>query len=140
MFSAATTALVALLAAATLVQARPTECGPSDFGLWEPTPNQTITQYNNLSCTDFKVFYCSGQYYKTRSISIDVLLSSGDVTNGGQILVKDAEPNNGAAGYYGYSLNATICPSSGNYLTGPYVLSIFESETGVFIRTLLPSL
>lgn len=143
MFSIIAAAMAALLVAAPIraaplehssLQPRAIECGYDNFGLHEPANNSVITQHNDGNCTTFEVLYCSAQYFKTRSLSVDVLLSgSGPETFSNQILVKDATPNNPDSGYYGYLLNATICPFNGDYLTGNYVVTIFEAATGEFM-------
>lgn len=82
-----------------------------------------------------EIIYCSGAYFKTSSIEASALLSFPDsIALGGQVLVKDAKPDDldAAAGFSSYRFNASIYPSDGDYYTGEMAISIFETTTGEF--------
>ena len=86
--------------------------------------------------TNVSILYCSGQYFKTSSIDLSVWLSSADNgVTGGELLAKDVKPDNrdAAPGFYSYGLNVTILPVDGMYMTGPYVISVYETMTGEWI-------
>jgi len=48
------------------------------------------------------------------------------------LLAKDIPPDNedAAAGFYSYRYNVTLCPEDGEYRTGPFVVSVYETATG----------
>ena len=110
-----------------------TVCGPGKVGIAEPANNAKIVQIKdgNFSPTNVTIVYCSGQYFKTRTIDASALLTSPGATSG-ELLVKDVKPDNqdAPAGYYSYRFNATIYPEDGNYLTGKRTLTIYETTTG----------
>jgi len=137
-------AAAATLFAAAITNAIPVEpatiedratpaCAPGRQALLLPKAGSTIDQYNdgNYDCTMFEVLYCSGQYFKTRSINVDLLLSFPGQTSG-QLLEIGQTPTSGTApaGYYGYRFNATICPEDGDYITGQRTLTIYETASG----------
>jgi len=101
-------------------------------GLYSPTEGAVLAQnVTDYGCNNVTVLYCSGQYYKTRSIDTSVWLSSPGGTSG-QLLAQDVTPDDAdaAAGYSSYRYNVTICPLDGDYKTGSYVFSVYETETG----------
>ena len=107
-------------------------CSGKAAGLYSPTEGAVLTQYiTDYACNNFTVLYCSGQYFKTSSIDTSVWLSSAGNDNG-MLLAKDVAPDNqdAQAGFYSYRYNVTICPISGEYMTGPYVFSVYETQTG----------
>ncbi|KAF2723495.1 hypothetical protein K431DRAFT_301746 [Polychaeton citri CBS 116435] len=113
-------------------------CTYGNFGLKKPEVGTVITQIDdgNYDGTTFEVLYCSSQYFKTRSISATIGLGWPDsYTSGGQILgTPGLSPTDDAAdaGYYGYRVNVTVYPLSGNYLQGEQTLSVFEVASGYY--------
>jgi len=145
--AAMVTAMAAALATATPLQSasiiesrQAATCGSRLQALLLPVAGSTIDQINDgtYGCTTFEVLYCSGQYFKTRSINVDLLLSNPGESSG-QILALGQTPTPGAAraGYFGYHFNATICPADGDYITGERVLSIYETTSGIVQSHLL---
>ena len=113
-------------------------CSYGTYGIICPSANKTITQIDDgsESATYFEVIYCSGQYFETSSLNVDVWLSSpGEVSSSGIILIEDATPDNQDAepGYYSYRLNVSITPEDGDYATGARVLSVYERESGMLL-------
>ena len=110
-------------------------------GIIQPVDGATITQVNdgNYDSTTVEIVYCSGQYFKTRSIDASVFLTFPDSPNSGELLAKDIEPDNkdASAGFYSYRFNVTIAPSDGSYPTGVRSLSVYETTTGEFALLLL---
>ena len=98
-----------------------TVCGYGIEGIKKPLNNATITYPENSDGDpfNFEVIYCSGQYFKTSSLSASLLLSNpanGDNSlNSGMILVNNASPDNqdAPAGFYSYRLNVTMYPIDG---------------------------
>lgn len=135
-------ALLATIASATptvgkihSIRDSDTPCGSEPVpGFLKPTNGTTITytaeEQENYDGATFEIIYCSGQYYKTSSLNVKVLLGP---TSGGEVL-GSADPTVGAAddGFYGYIFNVTVYPEDGDYLTGPQQLSIFEYESGYY--------
>ncbi|KAK5115802.1 hypothetical protein LTR85_009396 [Meristemomyces frigidus] len=135
--------LAAALPAASHISTRETSttepfCYQKSEGIYEPANGATITQDTATdSCTDVTILYCSGQYDKTSSLSASVWLSTNaqpDIASGGEILALDVSPDNQntTAGYYSYYFTTSICPSDGDYATGSYELSVYETETGYY--------
>jgi hypothetical protein len=123
--------------AATSTAAAPL-CTPEHQGIIQPASGATITQVKNDNGdgTTVQIVYCSGQYFKTSSIDASVFLTAPDSPDSGELLAKDVKPDNqdASAGFYSYRFNVTISPADGDYQTGPYVLSIYETETGELMR------
>lgn len=134
---------------ASIVQAAPSAtttaasplCTPEAQGIIQPVDGATITQVDdgNYDSTTVEIVYCSGQYFKTRSIDASVFLTFPDSPNSGELLAKDIEPDNkdASAGFYSYRFNVTIAPSDGSYPTGVRSLSVYETTTGEFALLLL---
>lgn len=81
----------------------------------------------NITSPTFQIVYCSGAYDKTRTIDASVWLTSPG-SESGQLLVKDMTTNDGDT----YTFNATITPADGLYDNGDFVLSVYETTTGMF--------
>jgi len=118
-------------------------CYQKPPGIYSPSSNAILTQdISSYTCNNFTLLYCSGQYFKTSSLSTSVGLSpssNGININSGELLAKDVKADNAdaQAGFYSYRYNVTICPVEGEYMTGPYALSVFETETGELIRMMV---
>lgn len=132
--SLAISASLAWAAPTTTSAAQPICTPESDQGIVQPANSATITQINDgsFSGTTFEVLYCSEQYFKTSSVAASVLLNVPESPNNGELLVRDVAPDNldASAGFYSYRFNVTISPSDGDYPTGLYSLSIYETTTG----------
>ena len=141
---AAGTIVLAALAHAsptpTPVRRADSVCGTQPApGIRQPANGTKITwtaaEQANSDGHAIEIVYCSGEYFKTSSVNVTVLLGAAGTGSGagtsGQIL-GSATPTGGAAssGYYGYVFNMTVEPASGNFFTGPYQLSVFEWATG----------
>jgi len=112
-------------------------CYQKTPGIYSPTEGAILTQdTSDYNCNNFTILYCSGQYFKTSSLDTSVGLSpsyNGVVDiNSGELLAKGVKPDDrdAQAGFSSYRYNVTICPVQGEYMTGPYALSVFETETG----------
>ena len=95
----------------------------------------TQTGIRTLSGIGFDILQDSGQYGKTRSISVDVGSSLQDfLPTDGQLLARYGEPSDqtkiAPAGYHGYLLNVIVRPENANYSTCERISSIFEIATG----------
>lgn len=114
-------------------------CYQKSPGIYSPAPDAVITQStSNYACTNVTILYCSGQYFKTSSLDTSVGLSQlyagGPGIASGQLLAKNVKPDDAdaQAGFASYRYNVTICPGGGDYLTGDYALSVYETETGEY--------
>lgn len=109
-------------------------CYQKSPGIYEPTEGAIISQsITDYTCNNISILYCSGQYDKTRSIDTSVWLSQSSTgTGSGELLAKDVTPDDqdASAGFSSYRYNVSVCPSDGDYMTGPYILSVYETETG----------
>lgn len=111
-------------------------CGPGVLpGIKSPTRNATIVQPSDdgvFHGNNITFIYCSGEYYKTRSIDISVTLSLPDSPNRGQLLIKSVQPDNTDAepGWYSYRGNATVIFSNSAVSMGKRTFSVFETVTG----------
>jgi hypothetical protein len=110
-------------------------CAPEHEGIIYPTAGTTITlvKNDNLDPTIVEIIYCSGAYFKISTIEASALLSFTDpIATAGQMLVKDAKPDNldAAEGFSSYRFNASIYPSDGSYYNGNMAISVFETTTG----------
>ena len=130
--------------ALTLVRRADPVCGDGNSlpapGIRQPANGSTITwtaaEQANFEGHAIEIVYCSGEYFKTRSVNATVLLGrtttpAGGIGPTGEIL-GSATPTGGAApgGFYGYVFNVTVWPSNGDFRTGQYDLSVFEWATG----------
>jgi hypothetical protein len=133
------TALLTTFAA--LATAADPFCFQKSAGIYSPTNGQTLSQKpNDSGCNNFEILYCSGQYFKSRSVDASAWLSSAAYRSGndpitaGVLLTKGVYPDNKDAesGYSSYRFNVSICAGDGGYRTGPYVLSVYETYSGQF--------
>jgi hypothetical protein len=114
-------------------------CQEQEYGIIYPKNGSTITLYddNTLAPNYVSIVYCSGAYYKIHSVDGSVWLTkpgtySNDVQSG-DLLVHNQKPSTGVA-YSSYTFNATIFPVDGTqYQRGEYVLSVYETTTGMHI-------
>ncbi|KAG9231603.1 hypothetical protein BJ875DRAFT_469040 [Amylocarpus encephaloides] len=112
-------------------------CSPqSSLRVVSPTQGSTITQLKTTSLdpTNIEIIYCSGQYFKTRTVDISVWLTRPEHINGGVLLAKGVHPDNkdAQAGFSSYRFNVTIAPWGGSYGTGERVLRFYETTTGFY--------
>ncbi|KAF2860899.1 hypothetical protein K470DRAFT_257447 [Piedraia hortae CBS 480.64] len=114
-------------------------CSGKSSGLYKPAEGAILSQYiSDSECNNFEILYCSGQYFKTSSLDLSVWLSPRfssspyQAMRSGQLLAKNVKPDDkdSAAGYYSYRFNVSICPIEGEYRTGPYILSAYETYSG----------
>lgn len=133
-------ALVVLCATATTLskpvvsRQSDTVCGTAQHvGIVQPANGAVITTSN------IPIVYCSGQYFKTSSIDASALLSLPGQFDSGELLVKDIKPDNQdvPAGYYSYRFNATIPEEDGDWPSGQWTLSIYETATGKPLRQIM---
>lgn len=134
-FSSLYLGITAVLSAFTLASANtisvrqsPSTCGVEHA----PAIVQPADGFDITSPT-FTVIYCSGEYFKTSTIDASAWLTSPGAS-GGMLLVKDIAPNNedAPAGYYSYRFNVTIPVIDGNYPSGAWTLSVYETTNGEF--------
>ena len=110
-----------------------TPCGRQASGSILSPANGTTIVYTAEASEGYSlpIIYCSGEYFKTSSINVTAILTTGDASTPlrtGEIL-GSAEPSDGAAapGYYGYVFNVAIYSTD-----GPHQLGIFEWSTGTY--------
>ncbi|KAK0562095.1 hypothetical protein OC861_005500 [Tilletia horrida] len=122
------TPLTAFLTLAGIATAALPECSPPEkAGILLPARNATVRVGK-----PFQFYFCSAQYFRTHTISIDVVLTStkGALTNG-TLVSAGLTPK--PADESGYLYNITI--PSGYQQRGKAYLGVFERASGYYAPT-----
>jgi hypothetical protein len=123
-------ALASAVTASPIVVARDDPLCYQKTGIQQPTAGTSIPLSQNSNGVNVTVIYCSGQYFKTRSLDLSVGLSQPGSPSG-ELLAKGVQPDNKDAqgGFYSYRFDVTILPNSGS---GERTLNVFETATGKY--------
>ncbi|KAF2811746.1 uncharacterized protein BDZ99DRAFT_461743 [Mytilinidion resinicola] len=115
------TLFLAALAAAT-------QCEVGRSGIYSPASNATLTLGQPFNLT-----FCSGAYFKTHTIDIDVVVypcttsPCGSFT-GGEEAVHALAPEDS----YGYHTNVTLYAIDGSQRTGQWAIGVLDHTSGYY--------
>ncbi|KAF2491285.1 hypothetical protein BU16DRAFT_564992 [Lophium mytilinum] len=113
-----------LLAAVTAA----TQCEVGRSGIMSPAANATLTLGQPFNLT-----FCSGAYFKTHTIDIDIVAYPCTTTpcgkfTGGEEAVHALQPED----EYGYHTNVTLYPISGSQRTGQWAIGVLDHTSGYY--------